>query len=53
MGKRRTRLRIAAAFGAVLVVVGTGIVYWPAAVIVAGVAIVAVGVLSDDGEDQT
>ncbi len=51
MGKRRTRLITLAILGALLVVIGAGFVYWPAALIIAGVATVAVGVLSDDGEE--
>ena len=38
-------------FGAALVAAGAGFVYWPAALIVGGVALMIVGVLSDDGED--
>lgn len=49
MGQRRTRLIILTIIGAALVVAGAGFIYWPAAVIVAGVATVTVGVLSDDG----
>lgn len=52
MGKRRTRLTIVAVLGAVLVVAGVAIVYWPAALIVAGVALATVGLTSDDGEDS-
>ena len=52
MGKRRTRLTIATAVGLILIVAGTAFVYWPAALIVAGASMVAVGVLSDDGEDS-
>lgn len=51
MAKRRTRLAVLTAIGFAFVVVGVAVVYWPAALIVAGGAIVAVGVLSDDGGD--
>ena len=51
MGKRRTRLIIITGFGVALVAVGAGFIYWPAALIVGGVALMVVGVLSDDGED--
>jgi hypothetical protein len=37
--------------GAALVVSGVAVVYWPAALIVAGVALAWVGLSSDDGEE--
>ena len=51
MGQRRTRLIVLTILGAALVVAGVGFIYWPAALVVAGVATVTLGVLSDDGED--
>ncbi len=49
MGQRRTRLILATGIGAVLVVAGIALIYWPLAFIAGGVAFIAVGVLSDDG----
>ena len=51
MGQRRTRLIVLTGIGAALVAAGAGFIYWPAALIVGGIAFLVVGVLSDDGED--
>lgn len=45
------RVRLAAvALGGVLAVAGVAFVFWPAALILAGLALVAFGLLTDDGK---
>ncbi len=45
------RARLAAALvGAVLLIVGVAVIYWPAVLLLAGVALLAYGLLNDDGK---
>lgn len=44
------RVRLAAfAAGALLVITGTAFTYWPASLILTGLALVAFGLMADDG----